>query len=80
MIYIRPTYGIYVDSEKKLQTNHETYLSVIKQSLIISFFNLPFLKCTYKFNELFLPPDISLNFKTKLKSQKRDPFLEIAYK
>ena len=67
------------DSEEQkfeLQTFHETFLSVIKQSLKCSFIVPSFFQHTPKFKESFLPLDTQLNIGTMLKNQKRDLLLK----
>ena len=57
----------------QLRTIHETCLPLIKQTLIISFFDKSFFNYTSRNIEIFLPPGTPLNIETKLKYQKRDP-------
>ena len=64
------------DQHLPLQKIHETYPSVVKQSLNVSFSD-PFFWPKYW---LFFSPDIPLHIETILIYQKRDPVLEIVYK
>ena len=78
----------HIDSENEilqLQTIHETYPSVIKESLIIaffdpSFFDPSFFIYTSKYSEICMPPDTPFFVETILNYQKRDLFLKVVYK
>ena len=62
------------DSENeilKLQSIHETYSSVVKQSLNDLFFDPSFFKYISKIIELSLPPDTPLNIETILQYKRR---------
>ena len=56
---------------------HETYSSVLRQSLNDSFCYPSFFKDTSKLNEFFLPPDTPSKFEKILQHHKRDPVLKI---
>ena len=59
-----------------MQTIHEIFPSVIKQSFNISYFD-PIFQQTSKFFDLFATPNAPLNFEKILKHQKRDAVLTI---
>ena len=80
---VSSTFEKYKDSEaenRQLQTTHESYPSLIKQSLNFSFYDPLLFKHTSKFIELFLPPETTMYVVTELKYQNGDLVLKNVYK
>ena len=74
------TFGKHNDPANEnlqMETIHETYPSVIKQSLIYPSLDPSIFKVSLKLFEIFSPTDTILNFETILKYQKKDPVLRI---
>ena len=80
-LIISPTtfekYNGFEGENLQLQTVYETYLSVTKQSLNVSYFILSFLENESKFKDFSAPPCTPLNSEEVLKYQKTGLALNI---